>query len=160
MLFDSNVAVWVWRAVGSALVAVQVVEPFHSSAVASDAVPFDPPATSTWPFFTMVDGSNVAVCACRAVVMLPADAQLPEPLAALNSDVVFKTVVPFKPPVTSTLPFASAVAVCASRALDSAVRLLQADVPSKSCTFATVAPPPESPPTTRTLLFSVALPET
>src|SRR5262249_2767928 len=58
------------------------------------------------------------------------------------------------------LPPESAVAVWPSRALDSAVRLLHVDMPSNSWTLATLVPPPESPPTTRTLLLSVALLET
>lgn len=47
MLFDSSVAVCPCTGVASAVVAVQVVVPFHSSAVASVLVPFEPPATST-----------------------------------------------------------------------------------------------------------------
>jgi hypothetical protein len=42
---------------------------------------------------------------------LPADAQLPDPDAALNRSVVFSVVLPDRPPVTSTLPFDRAVAV-------------------------------------------------
>ena len=75
MLFPSSVAVCPCRAAGNAVVAAQVVVPFQSSAVDCEAVPFVPPATSTWPFLTSVAGSNVAVCACRAPVRLPADAQ-------------------------------------------------------------------------------------
>src|SRR5580658_2801653 len=107
----------------------------------------------------MPAGSRTAACNWRAVVRVPADDQLPEPDAALNSCVVFKIVDPLLPPATSTFPLASAVAVCPSRVLESAVRLLQLDVPSNSCTLATLAVP-ELPPTTSTLLFNVPFDDT
>jgi hypothetical protein len=90
--------------------------------------------------------------------MFPADDQLPCPEAGLNNRVVFRVVDPLLPPVSSTLPFASAVAVCPSRELERAVRLLQFEVPSNNCTLVTEALP-ELPPTTRTLLFSVPFDE-
>lgn len=143
MLFESNVALWPCRAAGMAVVAAQVLLlEVHSSAVASVVVPFEPPVTSTWPWLTSAAGSAVAVCPCRALVIVAAVPQLPDPLAALNCTDVFKTVVPLTPPATSTLPFESAVAVCPSRAVDCAVRLVHVDVPSKSCTFVTDVPPP------------------
>jgi hypothetical protein len=59
----------------------------------------------------MLVESRVAVWAWRAVVMLPADDQVPLPLDGLNSRVVLSVVVPFFPPVTRTLPFGRTVAV-------------------------------------------------
>jgi hypothetical protein len=111
MLFESNVAVWFWTALAMAVVALQVLVPFHSSAEASVVDPLDPPTTSTEPFLTMVDGSSVAVWSCLAAVIVPAEAQLPEPDAAVNSCVVLSVVVPDRPPTTRTFPVLSAVAV-------------------------------------------------
>jgi hypothetical protein len=159
MLFESNVTVSACTADGNVLVAVQVVVPFQSSAELSVLEPLFPPASRTCPFSTSADGSSNAAWSCRAVVIVPADAQLPDPEAALKSCVVFKTVDPLLPPVTSTLPFANAVAVCPSRVAESAVRLLQVDVPSKSCTLETLAVP-EFPPTTSTLLLRVPFDDT
>jgi hypothetical protein len=158
-LLFRRVAVWPWSALGSDDVAVQVVVPFHTSAEARGALPEDPPATNTCPFSTMADGRSVAVWSCRAAVRVPADEKLPDPEAALKRSVVFSVELPDRPPATSTFPLASAVAVWPSRALESAVRLLQVEVPSKSWTFVTEAVP-ELPPTTMTLLLSVVFPDT
>jgi hypothetical protein len=61
MLFERRVAVWPWTAAGRPFVAVQVEVPFQSSVLLSEALPLEPATTSTWPFFTMDDGSRVAV---------------------------------------------------------------------------------------------------
>jgi hypothetical protein len=47
MLLGSTVAVSLCTGAGSVLVAVQVLVPFHSSALPSVLVPLFPPATST-----------------------------------------------------------------------------------------------------------------
>lgn len=128
----SSVAVWARMADGNAVAAVQVVLPFQSSVVLSELVPLvEPPATKTWPFASTLLASSVAVCSRRAEVIVPALAQLPDPEAALKSWVVFKVAEPLSPPVMSTLPFASAVAVCPSRLLESATPAVHV-VPSKS----------------------------
>jgi hypothetical protein len=88
---------------------------------------------------------------------VPAEAQLPEPDAGLKSIDVFKVAEPLRPPAMRSLPLASSVAVCCSRALERAVNVLHDEVPSKSCTLVMLAEP-ELPPTTSTLLVSVALP--
>jgi hypothetical protein len=59
---ESSVAVCAWTVAGNAVVAVQVVVPFHSSALPIGAVPFDdPPATSSWPLPRIVVESSVAL---------------------------------------------------------------------------------------------------
>src|SRR5579871_6813903 len=119
---------------GSDDVGVQVV-PFQTSADPSaPPVPDEPPATSTCaPFSTIAEGSSVAVWSCRRALRVPAEAQVPEPVAALNSSVVFRVVgveLVDRPPATSRFPFASAVAVWPSQAFESAVRPVHVDTPS------------------------------
>jgi len=128
--------------------------------VASAAVPFDPPATSTDPGFKIADPSSVAVCSDRAAVIVPPEGQValvPEP-GIVNTSVVASVVVPLFPPVRSTLPFASVVAVWPSRALGRAVVVDQvsADV-SNSWTLVRLVVPPELPPAIRTLLLKFVL---
>src|SRR5437879_4667433 len=116
MLLPRTVAVCPCAAPVIALVAAQVLVPLNSSALARVLVPFDPPAPSTCPLATMPEGSSVAVCPCRAVVIVPADDQLPGPEAGLNITAVASVVDPLLPPVKRILPFGSSVAVCPSRA--------------------------------------------
>jgi hypothetical protein len=86
--------------------------------------------------------------------MVPADAQLPLPDAGLKRSVDDSVEPPLLlPPAKRTLPFATIVAVCSSRALDSEVRVLHDEVPSKSCTLVRTEVA-ERPPTTSTLLLS------
>ena len=59
--FTSSVAVWFWVLAGSDVVAVQVVIPFHSSALSRVPVLSAPPATNTMPFNLMMVDSSVAV---------------------------------------------------------------------------------------------------
>jgi len=108
---DSSVDVWPCTAAGSALVAVQVVVPFQTSADARDAEPLEPPDTSTVPGASTPALSKVAVCCCRAAVIVPAEPQLPIPEAAAKSSVELCVVVPDRPPVIRTLPLARAVSV-------------------------------------------------
>jgi hypothetical protein len=61
ILLLSRVAVWPCTALGSAVVAVHVEVPFQSSAELRDALPEDPPATTTDPFLTRADGNKTAV---------------------------------------------------------------------------------------------------
>ena len=97
------------------------------------------------------------MCPERAAVIVPADDQDPGPSAGLNTIAVASVVVPFLPPVTSSLPFASTVAVCPSRGLGRAPWVLNADCAgSKRNTDESVAVPP-LPPTSSTLLLSCAL---
>jgi hypothetical protein len=153
--FESSVAVWPCTGAGIAVVAANV-EPFQSSAVPSDALPFDPPATSTCPV-----PRGVAVWSWRAVVRFPEAVHVPWPDDGLKTTVVFRVVVPVLPPVTSTLPFDSTVAVCPSLAAGSCVTRFAADqvVPLSTCTTA-VVDDPELPPTTMTVLLSAAFPGT
>jgi hypothetical protein len=59
--FANSVAVWFWVLAGSAVVPVQVVTPFHRSAVSRDPVLLAPPATSSVPFDLTIVDSSVAV---------------------------------------------------------------------------------------------------
>src|SRR6185312_3272351 len=102
----------------------------------------------------MPDGSSTAAWSWRAVVIVPADDQVPFELLGLKSIVVARTLDPFLPPVMRTLPFFNTVAVCPSRGLDSAVRELNADcVGSNKNTDDTVLVP-LLPPTSKTLFAS------
>jgi hypothetical protein len=122
-------------------------------------VPFVPPATRTCPLDSTAVPSNVALWRFRADVIAPADAKLPDPEAALKRSVDERSEVPLRPATIRTLPLARAVAVCPSRAVVKAVNVVQADVPSNSCTLVRLALP-EFPPTTSTLLFNAVLPGT
>jgi hypothetical protein len=163
MPFPNTVAVCDRTAAGNGVdVAVQVLLPFQSSAVASGFVPSDdPPATSTCPLAAIPAGNNVAVWVIRPAVRFPPDGQVADvPLVGIvkTSVVASGEPVPFLPPVTSTLPLASLTAVCPSRAVDSAVVLDQADVDVlNSCTPVTLVVPPEFPPTINTWLLKLLL---
>ena len=76
--FPNTVAVCDRTAAGSGVdVAVQVLLPFQSSAVASGFVPFeDPPATSTCPLAAIPAGNKVAVWVIRPAVRFPPDGQV------------------------------------------------------------------------------------
>ncbi|MEO5766747.1 MAG: hypothetical protein ABIS92_00215 [Polyangia bacterium] len=87
--------------------------PSQVSEVPWAAVPFEPPATTTWPAFDTAGGSKVAVCAHRKVFMVPAVgnvAVLPD-AGMVKITEVPRAVVTFFPPASSTFPLASVVAV-------------------------------------------------
>src|SRR6185312_5020778 len=152
-LFGSSVAVCPWTGDGSAVVEVQVAFPSHSSAVPSVLVPFDPPATSSWPAVVPA-GSSVAVWPTRTVVIVPADDQVPTLELGLKSCVVASTVLPFFPPVMRMFPFASVVAVCPSRGLDSEFIVLNEDDVGSNKNTDDSVPLPPLPPTRSTLFES------
>src|SRR4051794_12119508 len=116
MLLPSRTAVCPCTAAGIAGVDVQVLVPEKSSADESAVEPSLPPATRTCPFAMILAGNRVAVCPHRGDVIVPAVDQDPGPTPGSKIAVVFSVIDPFLPPVTSTLPFASVVIVCSSRA--------------------------------------------
>jgi hypothetical protein len=108
---------------------------------------------------TLVE-SSVAVCAQRSELIVPPEGQV----AAVPEAGIVKTCVeprndvPLLPPVMSTLPFASLVAVCPSREDERAVVVDQVSaLVSKSWTVAKLVVPPEFPPTINTLLLKLLL---
>ena len=160
-LFPIRVAVWPCTGAGIAVaVAAQVVAPFHNSAVPSDELPFEPPATNTWPLVTMLVGNSVAVWADRTDVIVPAEghvAAVPD-AGIVNTSVVPRVVAPLLPPVINTLPFASVVAVCPSRVTGRAVVVDQVNaVPSNSWALVKLVVPLELPPAISTLLLNEVL---
>jgi hypothetical protein len=157
---ESRLAVCNCTAVAIAVaVAVQVVPPFHSSAVPGSVVPPEllaPPDTSTF-----VPESNVAVCRQRTEVIVPAlahVADVPDD-GMVNTSAVPIGVPLVLPPVMSTLPPVSAVAVWLSRAVESAVVVDHALVEAlNSCTLVVlVVPVPVVPPAMRTRLLKLLL---
>ena len=99
-------------------------------------------------------------CGPSAGVIVPAETQVaavPE-AGIVKTSAVPSIVVTFFPPVIRTLPFASIVAVCPSRAVASAVVVDQVSaVASKSCTVVRLVVPPELPPAISTLLLKLLL---
>ncbi len=75
----------------------------------------------------MLAGSSVAVWPERADVIVPAVDHEPGPKPGSKIAVVASVVDPFLPPVTSTLPSASTVIVCPSRAAGIACSVENAD---------------------------------
>jgi hypothetical protein len=103
----NNVAVWVERDVLIFVVAVNVpATGSNNSAVAvGTPVASRPPVTRIFPL-----GSSVAVCDARAVPILPVGEKLP--FVALKISAVARVLPLFNPPITTTLPSTSTVAVC------------------------------------------------
>src|SRR5262245_7468288 len=112
--FASSVAVCERRGLTRLVVGDQIV-PSHRSAVAIEDVPLDvPPATSTCPLPSTAVERSVAVWAVRPADMFPADGNVGvDPLAGIVNTNVSSSGDPVLvfPPVISTLPFASFVAV-------------------------------------------------
>lgn|SRR6185312_3149436 len=101
----SRRAAWPFMPPGIAAVAVQVVVLLNSSAEDNVSLPVDdPPATSTWPWSTIVFGSSVIVAPTRGEVVVPAEDQLP--FETLGSKTIADdcTVEPFRPPAIRILP--------------------------------------------------------
>jgi hypothetical protein len=110
-------------------VAVQVDVPLNSSADDSVSLPVEePPATSTKPLSTMLFGSSVIVAPTRALVIVPADDQLPFETEGSKEIAVLRTLEPFLPPVTRIFPllFGTVTAVACSRGLEIEASVLNA----------------------------------
>ena len=149
----SSTAAWPVIPPGIAAVAVHVLVLLNSSAEASVLLPVDdPPATSTWPWSTMVFGSSVIVAPTRAEVMVPADDQLP--LLTLGSKTIAldSTVEPFFPPATRIFPllFCSAAAMCCSRGVEIEASVLNAFWTGSNRYTAASVDVPLFPPTSKT----------
>src|SRR5581483_1665196 len=161
LLFGSSVAACPCIGPANAVVGLQVATPSNSSAELSTTPAASvPPAARTCPFETIVGGNRVAVCPCRADVIVPAAVQVPVPLAGSKSNAVATGIPMLLPPAIRTFPLASTVAVWPSRAVASGVRVVHADVPSNTWTEVRLELIPKLPPTTKTLLLSVGLPGT
>jgi hypothetical protein len=159
--FASKVAVCPCTAAASAVVSAHDV-PFHSSALETVTVPFvDPPATTTEPVVASAVPSSVAVCATRAACMFPPEGQVAAvPVAGIVNTAVVAIGAPLlvRPPVISTLPFASRVAVCPSRAAGSTVVFVHVEFDVlNSCTVLTLVAPLEFPPAISTMLLKLPL---
>ncbi len=136
-------------AAGIAAVVAQALVPLNSSADASDAVPFEPPATSTWPLV-----SNVALCPWRPAVMLAAVDQLPGPVVGSKIAALLSVADPFLPPATRSLPLARTVAVWPSRAAGMLASVENADCAGSNRNTDAMVLVPLLPPASRTLLES------
>ena len=112
MPFGRRFAVWEFTVADNAAVAVHVLVPLNSSAVPRDPVEFDPPARRTEPLFAMLVERSVTVWSSRPAVNVPAADHVPDaPVAGSKRSAVSRTVDTLRPPVMSTLPLPSTVAV-------------------------------------------------
>src|SRR3990170_787770 len=92
-------------------------EASNNSALDLALVSSTPPVTSTLPF-----GSKTAVCIQRAAVMFPVAVKVPTPDEGSNNSALDLTsqlsvLRHLSPPVTSTFPLDSSVAVCWARSV-------------------------------------------
>src|SRR3989441_3740682 len=120
--------------------------PFAGSKISAVRPPPPPPATNTFP-----SGRVVAVWPDRATFRLPVRTHVI--VEGSKSRLVESKPLGVRPPVTSTLPFASSVALCPFlRAGIGGSSVQEIVLGSKSSAEASGgAPPPASPPATRTL---------
>ena len=127
----------------SALVAVQVVVPFQSSA---ELRVLDAVGPARHQHLPVLDDAPTAAASPRGAaarsVIVPADDQLPDPDAGLKSSVVVRTRRPVLAARDRGRCRSPAPSPCAPRARSRAPSgCSSVDVPSKSCTFDTLAVP-------------------
>jgi hypothetical protein len=108
-----------------------------------NAASVSPPVTSTSP-----EGSSVAVCCARAVVIVAVAAKLPPTGSKISA---IDTGEPLFPPATSTLPDASSVAVCQLRGIVIAPVPAKVPEPGSNNSVLAVRKFPSAPPAIRTL---------
>jgi hypothetical protein len=120
----------------------------------SALVPFDPPATRTWPPVKTPVGKSVAVWPQRGDVMLPVVDQLPGPKPGSKITALASVVVPFLPPANRILPPGNVSAVCPSRGLGIDANVLNADCAGSNKKAEEMVDVPLLPPASKTLLLS------
>jgi len=144
--FASKVAVCAVRAVAKD--PVEVNEPVPGSYNSADARrasgPPMPPVIRTLPV-----ASKVAVCSYRGLDIEPVELNEPVPGSYSSADARTSGLIPPSvPPVIRTLPVASKVAVCATRAVDIGLVELNEPVPGS---YSSADSMPSRPPVIKTL---------